>query len=200
MIPAARQAARNPNRITNKRPISAIKLFSSYELYPQGASPLCPHPEERALARVSKDEESLASWFETALARLLTMRNTSIRHRHGAKRLPFARRQFLGLRFQLAASGQDVAATRRAHRRGIAGVENIFRELFDLIPVRTLVARARPRVERNEIDLGRNALQQLDQQLGVVERIVDALEHHIFERDAPRIGGAWIISAGLQQF
>jgi ketosteroid isomerase-like protein len=42
-----------------------------------------PHPcatalplslEERALARVSKDETSPASWFETALARLLTMR------------------------------------------------------------------------------------------------------------------------------
>jgi len=31
-----------------------------------------PHPEERALARVSKDEIG-ASWFETALARLLTM-------------------------------------------------------------------------------------------------------------------------------
>src|SRR4029078_7148054 len=31
-------------------------------------------PEERALARVSKDETG-ASWFETALARLLTMRS-----------------------------------------------------------------------------------------------------------------------------
>jgi hypothetical protein len=38
----------------------------------------CPHPEERALARVSKDElplTMLASWFETApKRRLLTMR------------------------------------------------------------------------------------------------------------------------------
>ena len=61
-------------------------------------------------------------------------------------------------------------------------------------------ARARPRIERNEIDLGRNALEQLHQEPGVVEQIVDALEHHIFEGDAPRIGGAGIIAARLQQF
>jgi len=34
-----------------------------------------PHPEERALARVSKDETTTwVSWFETAQERLLTMR------------------------------------------------------------------------------------------------------------------------------
>jgi len=34
-----------------------------------------PHPEERRVRRVSKDERSaLASWFETAQGRLLTMR------------------------------------------------------------------------------------------------------------------------------
>jgi hypothetical protein len=35
-----------------------------------------PHPEERRVRRVSKDEEIIGSWFETALARLLTMRAT----------------------------------------------------------------------------------------------------------------------------
>src|SRR5215204_4120869 len=74
----------------------------------------------------------------------------SVRHRHGAQRLPLARRQFFSLRFQLAAGGEDVAAARRAHRRGIAGVENVFGEFFDLVPVRTFVSCARPRVERNE--------------------------------------------------
>jgi len=39
----------------------------------QGA--LSPHPEELALASVSKDVATVgASWFETALTRLLTMR------------------------------------------------------------------------------------------------------------------------------
>jgi hypothetical protein len=36
---------------------------------------MCPHPEERALARVSKDQVFIgASWFETAQERLLAMR------------------------------------------------------------------------------------------------------------------------------
>src|SRR6266481_4717955 len=40
-----------------------------------GVSIPAPHPEERRLRRVSKDEgPSVASWFETALTRLLTMR------------------------------------------------------------------------------------------------------------------------------
>jgi hypothetical protein len=36
-----------------------------------------PHPEERAVARVSKDDETdtVVSWFETAQERLLTMRD-----------------------------------------------------------------------------------------------------------------------------
>jgi len=38
-------------------------------------SVLRPHPEERRLRRVSKDEgPTAASWFETAEVRLLTMR------------------------------------------------------------------------------------------------------------------------------
>src|SRR6185369_1031838 len=55
---------------------------------------------------------------------------SSIRHRHGAQRLALARGQFFGLRLQLTASGEDVAATRRAHRGRITGVENIFGEFF----------------------------------------------------------------------
>jgi hypothetical protein len=39
-----------------------------------------PHPEERRLRRVSKDEgPSVASWFETAQERLLTMRDCHFR-------------------------------------------------------------------------------------------------------------------------
>jgi hypothetical protein len=33
------------------------------------------HPQKRQLGRVSKDARDRASWFETAQARLLTMRN-----------------------------------------------------------------------------------------------------------------------------
>jgi hypothetical protein len=62
---------------------------------------------------------------------------------------------------QLAAGGEDVAAARRAHRRGVAGVEDIFGEFFDLIPVRAFVCCVPGHgIERNEIDLGRDALEQ----------------------------------------
>ena len=69
-----------------------------------------------------------------------------------------------------------------------------------MLPVRALVLRAWPRVERNQIDLGRNTLEQLHQQLGVIHGIVDALEHHIFEGDAARVRRTRIVAAGLQQF
>ena len=53
-------------RSENRKPICAIV---------RGGCPHLPHPEERALARVSKDGPG-ASWFETALKkRLLTMRD-----------------------------------------------------------------------------------------------------------------------------
>src|ERR1700704_6600749 len=51
IIPATRQAARKANRMTNRRPISAMQLDPFYG----GGVTRCPHPEERALARVSKD-------------------------------------------------------------------------------------------------------------------------------------------------
>jgi hypothetical protein len=43
----------------NRMPICAI------ERGPPAASYELPHPEERPLGRVSKDEDTAASWFET---------------------------------------------------------------------------------------------------------------------------------------
>jgi signal transduction histidine kinase len=72
-------------------------------------------------------------------------------------------------RLELAAGGEDVAAARRADRRGIAGIVDEVGELLDRLPVRALVVRARPGVERDQVDLGRNALEQLHQRAGIVE-------------------------------
>src|ERR1700732_2566332 len=48
-----------------------------------------PHPEERRLRRVSKDEgPNVASWFETAQSRLLTKRGWPDLCGHGTKRRP----------------------------------------------------------------------------------------------------------------
>src|SRR6185312_5336679 len=74
----------------------------------------------------------------------------SVRHRHCAQRVALAHRQFLRLGFQLPAGRKNVAAARRAHRRGIAGVEHVFGEFLDLLPVRAFILAAGPRVERNE--------------------------------------------------
>src|SRR5262249_29473088 len=130
IIPATRQAARKPKKMTKRRPISAIQSSR-----PQSTSTTKnPHPEERRLRRVSKDEApSRASWFETPIRGPSQGGKTSSRHRHRAQRLPLPHRQFFGLGFQLPAGGKDIAAARRAHRRGIAGVENILGEFLDLI-------------------------------------------------------------------
>src|SRR5438552_5696806 len=175
IIPATRQAARKANRITKRRPIRAMKKNPSTS---GGLSPLhrharaCPgHPRlastetpEAVDGRERRQVYVVCAGQTTMPGHDELKTGASIRHRHGAQRLPLARRQFFGLRFQLAASGEDVAAARRAHRRGIAGVENIFGEFFDLVPVRALIPGARPRVERNEVDFCRNALEQFYQQ------------------------------------
>src|SRR5262249_28909812 len=100
---------------------------------------------------------------------------------------------------ELAASGEDVAPARRAHRRGVAGIEDDLGKFLDSVPIRALVSGARPWIEWNEVDLRRDAREQLDQRLGVGKRIIDALEHDVFERDAPRVGNGGIVAAGVEQ-
>src|SRR5258705_7265572 len=59
----------------------------------RNAGPTLPHPEERRLRLVSKDER-VASWFETAQVRLLTMRGAPHRldsDRYGRNKHPRSR-------------------------------------------------------------------------------------------------------------
>src|SRR5665213_3346096 len=113
---------------------------------------------------------------------------------------PVLRAQLHAFAFELAAGGHDVATARRAHRRGIARAVHDLGEFLDLVPVGAFIGRAGPGIERDEIDLRRNAANELHQFFRIGQGIVHALQHHIFERDAPRVGGAGIIAAGLQQF
>src|ERR1044072_3749777 len=87
-------------------------------------------------------------------------RIASIRHRHRAQRHAFACREFFRRTLELAAGGKDVAPARRAHRRRIARIEDVFGELLDLLPVGAFVIATGPRIERTEIDLGRDALER----------------------------------------
>src|SRR6267154_1724871 len=80
IIPATRHAARNPNRITNSRPINAKVQIHSLSV----ADTQLPHPEGRPIGRVSKDGGILmvrdgAPDSASALPgeRLLTMRTVS---------------------------------------------------------------------------------------------------------------------------
>src|SRR5690348_3547638 len=66
----------------------------------------------------------------------------------------------LALGAELTAGGKDVAAARHAHRRGETGVVEDTGERLNALHVRGLVRRARPRIERDEIGFGVNALEQ----------------------------------------
>src|SRR5262249_59282402 len=84
----------------------------------------------------------------------------SIRHRHRAQRQALARGELFGRALELAASGQDVAPARRAHRRGVAGIEDDLGKFLDSLPIRALVSGAGPWIERDEVDLRRDAREQ----------------------------------------
>src|SRR6478672_9760878 len=121
----------------------------------------------------------------------------SVGHRHGTQRQALAHGELLARTLELAASSEDIAPARRAHRRGIPGVENDLRESFDLLPVRAFVFGAGPWIERNEVDLRRNSREQLDQPVAPGEVVVDVHEQHLFEAKAGRVGQAAILAAGI---
>src|SRR5215467_13562038 len=132
-----------------------------------------------------------------------TMRPTSrialLRHGRRAQRQSLAGRELGGCTLELPASGQDVASARGADRRRIAGAKDDCGELLDHIPIRTRKRGARPWIERDQIDFGRNALKALHQRARVGERIVDTFEHHILKRDPAGIGKTRIVAAGRKQ-
>ena len=55
------------------------------------------------------------------------------------------------------------------------------------------------RVERNQVDLGGLAVQQPRQLARVLGLVVDAVEHHVFERDAAAVLLVEVVPAGLEQ-
>src|SRR5439155_419425 len=80
-----------------------------------------------------------------------------------------------------------------------SGLEDDVAELLDRLAGRAFVGRARPWIEGNEIDLGGDAAQQGDQCARLGGRIVDALEHDVFEGDAAGVARAGIIPARVKQ-
>src|ERR1700741_3514260 len=66
-----------------------------------------------------------------------TSRIVLFRHGRGAQRQPLAGRELGGRTLELSAGGQDVASTRGADRRSIAGAKDDFGERLDHIPIGT---------------------------------------------------------------
>src|SRR5690606_13609916 len=97
---------------------------------------------------------------------------------------------FLGEPFafalELTAGSKDIAAAGRADGRGIALAIDDIGKAFDAARGRSAIVRTRPGVERDQIDLGRNAGEQAHQFLGFRVAVVDAVEHHIFKGNAAR--------------
>src|SRR5207248_8530074 len=101
---------------------------------------------------------------------------------------------------ELATGGRDVAAARRAHRRRIAGGEDDVGERRDRRRGRTFKGRARPWIERDQVDLGGDALEEAYQFARLGRTVVDPVQHYVFEGDAPSVTRPRISPAGVVQF
>src|SRR5215475_7301180 len=101
IIPATRQAARKAKAMTKRRPISAMGRMPS--LRAKRSNPeMHPRKDSGLLRRCGSRNDEVGRMSAHRL----------IRHRHRAERLAFAGGQFLGLRLELTAGGEDVAAAR----------------------------------------------------------------------------------------
>ena len=104
-----------------------------------------------------------------------------------------------GGRFQLPTGGHDIFAARGSDGAGIARLVDDIGKTLDLVPIRPLIGGARPFVERDQVDLGGDARNQLDQTAGIIVAVIDALEHHIFKGNPLGIAGLWIGPQGIKQ-
>ena len=84
-----------------------------------------------------------------------------------------------------AAGGQDVAAARCANRRGVACLLDDPRKGVNTVVGRAAVSRAGPGIERDQVHLRRDILQQADELARVGVAVVDPVQHHVLERDRP---------------
>src|SRR3954447_22296546 len=84
-----------------------------------------------------------------------------------------------GRRFELAAGGHDVAATRTPDRRADPGREHDLGKAPDPLLVRTFIAASGPGVERDQVHLRRQLVlaDQPDQLARIVVAVVLVLEH-----------------------
>src|SRR6186997_2690201 len=85
---------------------------------------------------------------------------------------------------ELAARGRDVVAARPANRRNQARVSQRLPKRVERRLLRAAKLGLRKRIEGNQIELRRPVAQQLYELARLGDRIVDAVEHDVLERDA----------------
>src|SRR5688572_15792654 len=85
---------------------------------------------------------------------------------------------------ELAACRRDVVATRPANRCDQPRVAQRLPKRIDRASRRAAELGLGERIEWNQVDLGRPVPQQLRELARVRDRVVDAVEHDVLERDA----------------
>src|SRR5258708_7825675 len=114
------------------------------------------------------------------------------RRRDGPLPRSLAARLLDAVGFELPAGRHDVLAARRAHRRGISRLEDDVTELPDRLARRAFVGRARPRIERDEVDLGGDAAAPGDAGAGLGPAVIAALAAAVFEVESACTARAWL--------
>src|SRR5579864_5351805 len=115
-------------------------------------------------------------------------------------RLPVSPAAFRGCP-KLPAGSVNVTAARSSDRRRNAGLEDDVAEGLDPVLVGTFIGSSGPGIERNQIHLGRELVlaDQSNELACMIVAVVLVLEHHIFERDPPRVVRARVGRTGLEQ-
>src|SRR5579872_482644 len=85
---------------------------------------------------------------------------------------------------QLSAGCRDIESPALANRRGQVTLAQNRLKVLDRRARAGGEARALEGVEENQIDLAPQWREQLDEALGIVDGIIHAAQHHVFEGDA----------------
>src|SRR5205823_11740763 len=100
---------------------------------------------------------------------------------------------------ELSAGRIDVVAARAPNGRQHALPDELVAEALDLMRGRAPVARAGKGIERDQVHLGRMALEPLRERARLRGRVVHAIQHHVLERDAAAVLFVEVVPAGVQE-
>src|SRR5437867_12334590 len=101
---------------------------------------------------------------------------------------------------QLSASGINVPSSRTADECRHAGIDQYVLKAGDPILSWSVKWNSRPRIERDQVDLGAYPANELDQFAGIVFGIVDFIQEDVFKRQSLPVPERKITRSGHQLF